>query len=142
MCTAGTGFFAAERLWCALKCEFSTETYQSRNQFVFCPPEMEHISKTLWFCSVEWNGGQSGDKDSSTVSRVLFLLSYRHNCRSCISGLYWIPQSVSAVHISHHQVGRWLTEKVKWRGLSLQRAVYRYCNLIIILLVKRDNKRK
>ena len=39
---------------------------------------MEHISETLWFCAVEWDDGQSGDR-VGTVTQMLFLLSYKHN---------------------------------------------------------------
>ena len=44
-----------------------------------CPPEMEHISETLWCGAVEWDDGQSEDRESGTVTQVLFLLSYKHN---------------------------------------------------------------
>lgn len=51
---------------------------------------------------------------------VIFTIRQKQLHRSCISGLYSILLHVSAVHISHHQVVKWLTKRVKGRGLSLQ----------------------
>lgn len=71
-----------------------------------CPPEMEPISETLWFCAVEWDDGQSEDKEKQYCQAdVIFVILQTQLYRFCISGLYWLPQSVSAVHISFHQVG-------------------------------------
>jgi len=123
--TGGTRFFADVRLWCALKCEFSTEAYQSRNQFVSCQPEMERISETLWFCAVEWDDRQSGDKESSTVSQTLFLLSCKHHCIGLVC-LWSLLDAAKCFGCPHQPSsgGAFVNSKSeRERGLPLQTAV-------------------
>jgi len=64
--------------------------------------------------------GDIGPLCVSYQSSVTFLLSVKHNY---IDLMYLVLYSilllhVSAVHICHHQVGQWYTQK-KGRGLSL-----------------------
>jgi len=50
--------------------------------------------------------------------KSLFLLSDKHSCIDRVYLVYLLVQRVSAVQISHRQVGHGYTKRVEGRGLS------------------------